>query len=316
MIAAQTVRRVLLGAFVGISIAVTALWLVGQCWRDTTLTTALCFYIPSPVLAVMSAAVAIACRRAGWTRLAPLMTGLVVMPLLAVSWLDNQWTQPKNLEATTGTPLRVVHWNVMWGKRGWPAVARQLAELDADAYVLSEAATDFDYSAFEGYQVSGDWSMVIVARGELGPLGRRFNKAEIRELWIDWRPPLSPKDQPPLRVMLVDISAQIEFHRQPTIRLFRETVAELRPDLVMGDFNSPRRSIGLTPPPAGYRHAYDAVGEGWSYTWPVPAPVLAIDQTLFGQRLLPKRYRLQTSWLSDHRRQVFDAELVAPRVAR
>lgn len=302
-------RRLLAALFALLVIGLVGAWLIGQWRRDATLLTALCFYIPSPLLLVTLLVGSGVCHAVRLRYAGRGLLALAAMPLVSIALVENQWATPPPAEDAVGTPVRVVHWNVMWGELGWPAIAKQLVELDADAYVLSEVGAGFDFSAFEGYEVAADWSMAIVARGELGELQRRYNKLEIRELWIDWRPIGLAESEDPLRVMLVDISAQPRLHRRPTIDLVRRNLAELQPDLVMGDFNSPRLSIGLTPPPPGYRHAYDAVGSGWSYTWPVPAPVLAIDQTLIGERLAPKRYRLETTWLSDHRRQVFDATI-------
>jgi vancomycin resistance protein VanJ len=83
----------------------------------------------------------------------------------------------------------------------------------------------------------------------------------------------------------------------------------LNPDLVLGDFNAPRRSRALDPLPQGYTHAYEAVGHGWAYSWPMPLPVLAIDQTILSDRIEPFSYALHSTIVSDHRMQVLDFRL-------
>lgn len=77
-------------------------------------------------------------------------------------------------------------------------------------------------------------------------------------------------------------------------------------DIVVGDFNAPRRSRALSPLPSGFVHAYEATGSGWSYTWPIPFPVYAIDQCILGSRISPVVYDLESSWRSDHRRQILE----------
>ncbi|MEO1496084.1 MAG: endonuclease/exonuclease/phosphatase family protein [Planctomycetota bacterium] len=295
---------------------VCLLWMVGQVFRDRTLLTAWCFYIPSPALiaTLLAASVLLRKRR----RYCALLVAIAIGPLLSVLVVENRWTQPPTAAAVvsaasedSGPPaFRVVHWNVMWGKRGWPEIAQQLVALDADAYVLSEAAPDFDYSEFDGYDVASAYTMVVITRGKSEEIQPRFNKLEIRTAWIDWWPPGHADDQPPLRLLMADISAMLNLHRDPVLRLLSAEMARLRPDLVVGDLNSPRLSRGLAPPPAGYRHAYEEAGAGWSYTWPTPLPVLAIDHTLCGRRIATRDYRLETSWLSDHRRQVIDLIVV------
>jgi endonuclease/exonuclease/phosphatase family metal-dependent hydrolase len=88
-----------------------------------------------------------------------------------------------------------------------------------------------------------------------------------------------------------------------------QVVAE-HPDVVIGDFNTPRRASGLSPLAPGYVHAYDARGEGWSYTWPVPVPVVAIDQCIVASGVDVSKYRLVSTRASDHRLQ--EIELSRP----
>jgi endonuclease/exonuclease/phosphatase family metal-dependent hydrolase len=97
--------------------------------------------------------------------------------------------------------------------------------------------------------------------------------------------------------------------RDPLLRRVLAAMASEKPDLVLGDFNSPRRSRALDPLPEGFTHAYDAAGRGWAYSWPVPLPVLAIDQTIVGARLEPLAYALHSTIVSDHRMQVLDFRL-------
>ncbi len=104
----------------------------------------------------------------------------------------------------------------------------------------------------------------------------------------------------------VDIGASLFNPRDPRLRKLTALMQTERPDLVVGDFNSRRRSRALCPLPGGFEHAYDAAGSGWSYTWPVPCPVLAIDQCIVGTRITPVMYELTSTLRSDHRMQTLD----------
>ena len=79
--------------------------------------------------------------------------------------------------------------------------------------------------------------------------------------------------------------------------------------VITRDFNAPRRSLAFTELPAGYQHAFDSVGFGYGNTWPMPVPMYALDQCIFGPRVVPADYRLVSSAHSDHRLQVFDFSL-------
>ena len=67
--------------------------------------------------------------------------------------------------------------------------------------------------------------------------------------------------------------------------------------------------LALDALPEGYHHAYDQAGSGWSYTWPIPCPVWAIDQCIVGPRVQPLRYTQRSTTSSDHRMQIFDFRL-------
>jgi endonuclease/exonuclease/phosphatase (EEP) superfamily protein YafD len=100
--------------------------------------------------------------------------------------------------------------------------------------------------------------------------------------------------------------------RAPLLDQVLARIRERRPDLVVGDFNAPRRSRALARLPAGWHHGYEVAGRGWSATWPQPVPLLAIDQLLVGPDWGVVDYRLLPGPGTDHRLQV--AKLGAVRV--
>jgi len=110
----------------------------------------------------------------------------------------------------------------------------------------------------------------------------------------------------------VNVISSPRVPRDPLLQRIVAMIESHDPDLVLGDFNSPRRSRALARLPAGFRHAYDASGTGWSSTWPARLPLLAIDQTIVGPRLAVRGYRLQTTRISDHRLQVTELDFEVP----
>ncbi|MBL8799434.1 MAG: endonuclease/exonuclease/phosphatase family protein [Planctomycetia bacterium] len=287
-------------------IVASTAWIVGQIWRDASWLTGLCFYLPSPLLAVsLLFAAAFAWRSARRWAL-----GLLVLacgPLAFVALIENRWTQPP-VELGEGTPRRLVHWNVFDGKLGWERILTQLEAQRADAYVLSEVTGDLDFSAAAATLGSGftslrQGSLAIIARGTLTERVERDHDAG--QAWlVDWQLGNSR-----FSVLVVDLPSSIWIARRPLLEWVIGLVSEFQPDLVVGDFNAPRRSNALAKLPAGYRHAYDLAGSGWSYTWPVPAPCRAIDQCLVSPRLQPFSYELRSTAASDHRMQIFDFQV-------
>jgi vancomycin resistance protein VanJ len=281
-------------------------WVIGQWWRDASWLTGLCFYLPSPLLA---AAILVAALVAGRSsrRLALGMLLLACGPVVFVANVENQWTRPP-VELGTGHSRRLVHWNAFNGKLGWDGILAQLQSWHADAFVLSEVTDELNLSDaatslgpnYSGLRL-GDLAML--ARGEISERQQRSEGAA-RAYLVDWR---HGGDR--FSVLIVDLPSSIWIARRPLLEWTVATMVELQPDLVVGDFNAPRRSTTLSALPGGYRHAYDLAGAGWSSTWPVPLPCWAIDQCIVSPRLQPYRYELHSTTLSDHRLQVFDFQL-------
>ena len=282
------------------------LWGIGQIWRDITWLTGLCFYIPSPLLWAWLVVVA------GWLfsirhrRACTAALLLSVAPACMVLLVENQWRRPEAqaVSAEGERPLRIVHWNVQRARRGWDRVIDRLLSMDADAYFLSEHTNDLSLERFEGYDTMHFLGMAVVVRGEIN--GRKTLRSEgphftFATEWIS--------EHGPINVIMADVGAYLTIHREKELKVLNEQIRERRPDLVIGDLNAPRRSNQLSPPVDGYRHAYEAVGAGWSYTWPVPIPMYAIDQLLLGERIEPVEYELITSRRSDHRLQRFEFHL-------
>lgn len=97
-------------------------------------------------------------------------------------------------------------------------------------------------------------------------------------------------------IYLVDLPSEPRRSRVDIARRVRAALAadeHLPPaDLVVGDFNIPRRSwtIGFMFP--GFTHAFDQAGWGWGATFPRHAPWLHIDQMLLSPRWHAEGYAI------------------------
>lgn len=72
------------------------------------------------------------------------------------------------------------------------------------------------------------------------------------------------------------------------------------PDLIVGDFNTPRGSESLQILVGSMKNAASA-GRGFGYTWPRRRAVLAIDQCFVGDRLAPRTLRTIDPGMGRHR---------------
>ena len=69
----------------------------------------------------------------------------------------------------------------------------------------------------------------------------------------------------------------------------------------MGDFNTPTDSLFLREIHRDFENAFEQAGDGYSATWPLPVPVLTLDQIWVNKGIEVYRCRLGWSLRSDHR---------------
>jgi len=78
------------------------------------------------------------------------------------------------------------------------------------------------------------------------------------------------------------------------------------PDVIVGDFNTPRGSASLSEIVGSMANAFDQAGRGISATYPREWPVVAIDQAFVGPDLRARKYDVLDLQEGQHRAVVFD----------
>ena len=297
-----------------IVVLVFALWLVGAVLRDATRWTGLCFYLPSPVVAAALLAGAATARAHGRARAARILAALAVLPLAAILLLEHRWWR-RPQEARGGAPvLRVLHWNVYRGSAGWDRAREEILRIRPDLLVLSEPPYEPHVRRLAAglggaYSVVRPGPFVVMGRGAIDvvPATPRPRRRGLVTATLAWT-----CEDVRVRVLLADLPSSVLVRRDPLLREVLRLARRERADLVVGDFNAPRRSRAIARLPRGWAHAYEAAGSGWSATWPMPLPLLDLDQCLVGPRLAAVRYELGWVQASDHRSQLLD---LSPRVS-
>jgi endonuclease/exonuclease/phosphatase (EEP) superfamily protein YafD len=285
------------------TLALALLWAIGQVARDATWLTGMCFYIPSVVVGAALVVWTLVCGVRRRCRLAVLTAGLALAPLGVVLFAENRFGAEPGRPATDGE-LRLVHWNV--AHRLSTGAQQVLRDQHADIYVLSEipdvrTVEEFRATLGPEYQAQIFANLAVIATGTIRTDGWLINCSSTSVQSVTWE-----RNGRTLRLLVVDLPSSIQIHRDPLLREINALIERHQPDLVVGDFNAPRRSRALASLPDGYRHAYDTAGSGWGYTWPVPVPMYALDHCLHSSRIVLVHYSLHSSIHSDHRLQIMD----------
>jgi vancomycin resistance protein VanJ len=229
----------------------------------------------------------------------------IVLGFVAVAWYAADWRAPPQPLPRLGEPIRVLCWNVCRGFAGWEQIALELPQYDADVIVLIEAGEvsepmralwrrhcpDYDVSLLGG-------GMVCLVRGESGDASAPVvdEKTQLRQLEVTVR-------EQSLTCLVVDAHSSPFYGRGGPLGVLAEIAGGVRdrPLLVLGDFNTPLDSVHLAPLRQRHVNAFESVGDGYRPTWPVPLPVLSLDQVWGNDRVRFESCRHEWSACSDHR---------------
>jgi endonuclease/exonuclease/phosphatase (EEP) superfamily protein YafD len=284
-------RRALQGSpFVGGGIVAFSI-LVRLTLRDTLPGLSVVFYALPPVVGAGILAATggawLLQRRRRWA------AGAFGVAVLLVTW---QAGISVFRQAQSRGDLRVLLWNTQNGSRGWERLSPGIASHDADLVWLVEAqGAPESFPGFDWRRVPG--GMCVGFRGTIRETEVvRFHPAGIAVVARG-----TVRDRP-MVVVGVDVGANPLRPRGRAFEPLDALLARVKPDLVLGDFNTPRDSVFFEAwRSAGYRHAFEAAGNGTDLTWPMPLPVLSLDHVWSGPRLAPRSCRHVGSWASDHR---------------
>lgn len=208
--------------------------------------------------------------------------------------------------------IRVAFWNVGRGLGGWNNIVQEIQTWNADVIGIVESGVsvgserEFWQDNFPGYDVSmlgGEF--VLLVRGTSGECtpGTLANLGRYRA--ID-----ATVHDSEFSLIMVDIVSTPHLFRGPTLEKltdFLKTKTD-KPTLLIGDFNTPTNSVHFQKMRSDWTNAFEDVGNGYAPTWPVPAPVLALDHIWYNQHISPIACQHEWSLASDHRPVIFDMQ--------
>ncbi|WP_145029002.1 endonuclease/exonuclease/phosphatase family protein [Caulifigura coniformis] len=259
---------------------------------------------PWSILFVLGCLSAVWLRRRRAARPLAWVTGLVAVACAGI-WFSTSWrTGPS---ARGAGDVRAMTWNLAHGRWGLEGLAKAAAMHEPDIALFVEAdPSRIDVraifkSAFPEHHVfllGG--GIVLVSRWPGGDarayqFGSEKTESRIREIdlatpWGTWT------------VFGCDMASNTLYQREPHFRELAERIAGCpHPVICTGDFNTPLDSLHVEKLRAGgLTEAFEAAGEGYLPTWPVPAPVLSLDQMWISKGLKPVGCVRRWNWRSDH----------------
>ncbi len=233
--------------------------------------------------------------------------GSALVALTQLVLLGTEWHSATPEEA----PIKLAFWNVSSGGLGWDGITRQIQSWDADIVGLAESNLNSDFDdplarrrfwidRFEGLNVirfprgmrlitkyGGD----EIARGRLG----QKSNYGVAKLQIDDRD---------VYVVMADLLSGPTLPRRPAFWELHKVLEALPADapvILMGDMNTPTNSVHIDNLRTRFRNAFEEKGNGFYYSWPMPLPVLPLDQVWINDGLKVGSCELDWTVRSDHR---------------
>ena len=312
--------------------AMIAAGLAGQLVRDPVPASALLMYIPLPMIGAIALVVDLPCR--GRAISSPKFA-LAAMGAAAIAWSSATMIGTGGSEDSRpgDREVSILHENVLWGggpvrsPQTWSDQRADLVARNPDLIVLSEAPPA-DWMAQLIRDLGPGASLVEVQNEPTSPYWYHLVVASRWPLRMEGHFRFSGGagmavaarvDGRPLRLLVVDGISRPTQSRLPFLGAIaaacREARLAGRPfDLVLGDFNTPARSLGFDGLAGlGYRLA-GRFAPGWRGTFPAWVPVYDIDHIWVGDRLRIRSEALFDGPHSDHRGQL--VRLLVPEEPR
>ncbi len=276
---------------------------LGQALRDRSTATALLMYIPLPLLAGSALALDAAWR--GRSLIGPRFA-LTALALVASAW-SAWWLIGSGQErpaAAGEREISVLHWNVQWGggffrgPRTWTAQRAAIVAKHPDLVILSEAPPD-DWLAQLVSDLGPGSSLVSIHHDPrssywygLAVISRRLLRQEPAPSLPNGSAfsVVAEVDGRDLRLLVVDGISTPTRSRLPFLAAIADSCRQAREqgrpyDLVLGDFNTPSRSLGFDELEGlGYTLAGRSAA-GWRATFPAWLPVYDIDHVWLAPEL-------------------------------
>ncbi|WP_337172997.1 endonuclease/exonuclease/phosphatase family protein [Paludisphaera sp.] len=298
--------------------------LSGFLLRDRSAWLAPLMYLPLAPLGLAAAGLDLARRGGGVGRPRFLLTavGLAALGCSCAEMIGRGPTVPAY--ASDGEPIRLLHWNVLWGGHPrtdatWTSIEDDIIRRAPDIVVLSEAPPDARIDSLRR-RLGPEWTST---QWEHPPRSSYWYKLVALSRWPvrEGRPVAIrngaaldvrvERPDGPLRLLIVDGQSRPTQLRTPMLEAVaaacRRAAAEGEPyDALVGDFNAVARALGFDAirSAAGGYEAASRSSAGWRGTWPMPLPLYDIDHVWIRADHPVLGCALFANMASDHRGQL------------
>ncbi len=270
------------------------------------------YMLQFPVLIVLAGAAAIMWYRKAFV---PAALANVVLAVVCFALYFNVSYFQNGNSNVSGETFRVAFWNPgRLAQFQQKVFANEVRRFDADVVALVESGIHHEVKRLKCQNELPDYEIAYFGHGigalvrghilshEFVPLDER-GWCCLVEFEVDGRQ---------ATLAIVDIESNPAMDRTGPLGAVVEIMNNYRdrPIILAGDFNTPAESVHFRQLRSEHTSAFESTGTGFAATWPVPLPVLSLDQ-IWGNRLIGFAHcYLDWSLQSDHRPVVADLTIL------
>ncbi len=214
------------------------------------------------------------------------------------------WRSPAS--QPTDSPFRLLYWNIGHGAWGWDAIFDELAHSNADLIALVETGSWANSLPKEEWtRRLPDYQAVHCGNHKILLAKNGYLKAWPEEMTVNcsWYSMEKEYQGSSISVAVVDIYARPDFDRLSAAdkMLSNATKYAGKPFVLVGDFNTPPDSRAFDSWAKTLHPLLSEARGSWLPTWPVPLPVLQLDQAWATPEIALVSAHIGWSLASDHR---------------
>ncbi len=165
-----------------------------------------------------------------------------------------------------------------------------------EAFKVSKSDLDILKASFPGYEFKILYgTMLIAVKGSINDV---VYEAEAEVYRLNYITATINKKQ--IRIVLVDIYASPLLNKEIPLNIIHDFIEMHEVDVLIGDFNTPYESVFFTEYKTNF-NSFHPYSIGMTYTWPIPLPLIEIDQIWLSKRYQPLSLQKFSYKNSDHK---------------
>jgi len=272
---------------------------------------ALLSYVPSPILFAVGGLLVLFQKRGLKAGRVLALILVVVSAFFIARENKHLFRSTKEIAGTSHTKIRILHWNVWQGTMGPEKIAKEMQEQHPDVICLNEPRLDVTWQMPPYAKLMGNsWyeashaNLLILSRFPIQKL-EGFGWVGIQGMRV------MIQSSKPLYILLIDVRSSPLLFRTTILKALARNLKswDPPPDIVTGDFNTPKGSYSFESLEKEYGEGYNIAGSGLAYTWVSWIPFMKIDFIFARNPSSILKYQDGYTILSDHRWQWMDYQL-------